>query len=153
MLSSNQKKLIRSLTMKKFRTELGLFVVEGHKMVLELLNAPSGSIPFGIEWIGATGDWLAEFGGSIPGGTEHSELTDKELSQVSSQKEPNRVIALVKQADYSPDMARLADSLVLGLDSIQDPGRARITQQFVEDLFILCSQFHVSGSADLSANR
>ena len=37
MISKNKQKLIRSLTQKKNRDELNLFVAEGHKVVEELL--------------------------------------------------------------------------------------------------------------------
>ena len=37
MISKNKQKLIRSLTQKKNRDELNLFIAEGHKVVEELL--------------------------------------------------------------------------------------------------------------------
>ncbi len=141
-LSINQKKKIRSLGRKKFRNELGLFLVEGDKMLRELLAPGPGCLPYRVEMLVATGDWLAAFGESIPGGIETVEVGPAELRQVSLQQEPNRAIALVQQLKYTPDVSLLAQDLCIGLENIQDPGNLgailRIADWFgIRD--ILCS--------------
>ena len=51
-LSKNQHKLIRSLARKKDRNELGLFLVEGDKMVREVLDPGAGGISFKVDSAG-----------------------------------------------------------------------------------------------------
>ena len=53
MISINQKKYVNSLKQKKFRTENNSFVVEGIKMLEELLL--SG---YEVEFIFATQNWI-----------------------------------------------------------------------------------------------
>jgi TrmH family RNA methyltransferase len=128
-LSINQKKLLRSLSRKKERNELGMFLVEGDKMVREVLQSPPGSIPFRVESFAATGEWLQAnekwldaYRGALPGEMEIFEVSPAELRQVSTQQEPNRAIAVLHQAEYTPDPAVLMESLSIGLESIRDPG-------------------------------
>jgi len=141
-LSKNQNKFIRSLARKKARTELGIFLVEGDKMVRELLNPPERSIPYKVKSVVATGDWLDEFRESIPGGIEILETTAAELRQVSLQQEPNRAMAMVHQNSNSAKTNQLGEALIMGLENIQDPGNMgaiiRIADWFgIRD--ILCS--------------
>ena len=55
MISKNQIKYISSLKQKKFRDELGKFVVEGDKLVDELINSD-----FDIDIVFATNDWVSK---------------------------------------------------------------------------------------------
>ncbi len=112
-------------------------------MVRELLGPGPGSLPFRVESVVATGDWLAEFGGSIPGGTEHLEVGAAELRQLSLQQEPNRAMAIVHQLAYTPDIPGISEGLSLTLENIQDPGNlgtiVRIADWFgIRDIF--CSE-------------
>jgi TrmH family RNA methyltransferase len=139
-LSINQKKLIRSLDRKKNRQETGLFLVEGDKMVREVLDPSVGGISYQVESVVGTRDWLASFGGIIPGGTEQYEVGAAELKQLSTLREPNGAIAIVKQIEYRPDFGQIRGSLTLGLESIQDPGNLgtilRIADWFgIRDVF------------------
>lgn len=111
-------------------------------MVREILYPSPGNIPFRVETVVATGDWLGSNRESIHRGIETIEVRPEELRQVSTQQEPNRVIALVHQADYRPDITVLQENLTLGLENIQDPGNLgsiiRIADWFgIRD--ILCS--------------
>ena len=54
MLSKALLKLVKSLEMKKFRKEYGLFVAEGSKTVCDLIN-----LNIEAEHIIATKEWLA----------------------------------------------------------------------------------------------
>jgi TrmH family RNA methyltransferase len=143
LLSKNRIKFIRSLSRKKERRATGLFVVEGDKMVRELMGALPGSIPYRVEYLAAVPDWLNEFGGIIPRGTECLQAKPADLQQASCLHEPNRVLAVVRQADYLPDPAKILEKLTLGLERIRDPGNLgaiiRIADWFgIRD--ILCSE-------------
>ena len=106
-LSKNKIKWIRSLRQKKNRDAEGVFIVEGHKMVSEILENWTNL----VELICTSNDQL---------NTEIScFLTDeKTMKELSSLSTPPSVIAIVKKPTFSPK----DEGLILALDSIQDPG-------------------------------
>lgn len=111
-LSKNKIKWIRSLQLKKNRDDLGLFVVEGEKIVQEaLLFAPEL-----IEELFQTHEFIAD---------THPELnstivTNEELKQISSLTTPNKAIAVIRKKHA--EFIRQITDLVIVLDGIQDPG-------------------------------
>lgn len=136
MLSKNLIKLIRSLEMKKFRKESGLFVAEGEKIVFDLIAA-------GMECVKliATKRFLA----SLPAldGTEIIETDDDELKKASFLRTPQGIMALFRQRDEACDFSVATRELSLALDDVQDPGNLgtiiRIADWFgIENVF--CSQ-------------
>lgn len=110
VLSNSKIKQIRSLHQKKFRDELQLFLVEGEKMVLEVL----ASIPGQVEFCAATNDFKTN---GYPG-IELYHCDEDTLKRCSTLKTPNKVIAVVKK----PVFREASSSFVLALDSVQDPG-------------------------------
>ena len=96
-VSKAQIKLVKSLQIKKYRDELGLFVAEGDKCVSELAKA------FELVHLYREG--------------ENASRT--EIEQMSGLRTPQGVIAVFKKRPT--DSPRLAD-LTLALDGIQDPG-------------------------------
>jgi RNA methyltransferase, TrmH family len=117
-ISVNQQKFIASLSVKKYRHEHRKFVVEGEKMVNELLRQQRIRVQavYGLE------NWVTENTGifSKYSGVVHS-VTEAELKKISSLTTPNSVLAV---ADLPADDEPLPDvtSIVLYLDGIQDPG-------------------------------
>ena len=67
MISIARSKLIRSLDRKKNREQHKLFVVEGVKMVQELLDAGETNAHQVVE-IFATSGWIEDHGDSLPEG-------------------------------------------------------------------------------------
>ncbi|MBL4593293.1 MAG: RNA methyltransferase [Flavobacteriales bacterium] len=110
MLSISQKKYVNSLKQKKFRTQCNCFVVEGIKMIEELLQSD-----YEIESIFATSSWI-ENNNSV----DCIEISEKELNSISSLKTPNEVIAVAKQMDSQ--LIDVSSELTIALDKIQDPG-------------------------------
>ena len=110
MMTNHQKKFIVSLKQKKFRIQHGSFVVEGVKMVEELLRSD-----YEVELIVATPSWENKY--QIPGIIE---VTDKELAALSSLRTPHQVLAVVKkkEAVAPPNF----EHLTIVLDNVQDPG-------------------------------
>lgn len=105
---------LRSLHQKKFRQEEASFLVEGPKLVEELLA--SG---FKINRIFSTSQW------SAPGGTDLSlieEISQKELEQVSTLHTPNKVLAVAAIPDSTPVSLMPSSGLHLMVDQVQDPG-------------------------------
>lgn len=110
MITANQKKFVKSLAQKKFRTEYNCFVVEGEKLVHELIDSD-----FEIEVIYALKDWIEE---NQPEKAE--EVSAKELASISLLKTPNQVLAVVKQK--KEPLPNTINSFSIVLDKIQDPG-------------------------------
>lgn len=104
MLTNQQIKFIRSLSLKKNRIKNKLFVVEGEKNVKEFINSE-----FEIDSVYSIDE---SFPNSI-------KVSNKELDRISHLKSANKVLALVKIPNYE---FKNFGNLVVALDSIQDPG-------------------------------
>ena len=125
-ISKSQVKLIKSLQIKKFRDELGLFVAEGEKCVAELRKR------FELVYYIQTGLRADR----TQTGLRPDRIllaTPAEIEQMSGLKTPQGVIGVFKkpavQVDLSPatsDKTQTAgdyrEDLILVLDGIQDPG-------------------------------
>lgn len=141
MLSKNDIKNIKSLEHKKFRTEKGLFIAEGHKTVLEL------TAKFSCTLLAATQDWL-DCHRNIPAERIESVTTD-ELKRASLLQSPQDVLAVFRIPKSEIKMSDTAqNNLVLALDDVQDPGNLgtiiRLADWFgIKDVF--CSK----GTADI----
>ncbi len=104
-VSHNEIKFVKSLEQKKFRDEHGLFIVEGEKMVEEVLRSS-----FSVEKI-----------------YREDEIGSAAMARISLLSSPSPALALVRkpadleiedfQADVLPDKG-----LFLALDGIRDPG-------------------------------
>jgi len=114
MISKAQVKHIRSLDDKKKRYEYKQFVVEGIKMVDELLKSQ-----YEIVEIFATQYWISNHAPTDLSKLKISLITEQTLSRISSMKTPNEVLALV----VMPDATSIPNfDKTLALDNIQDPG-------------------------------
>lgn len=112
MLSKNELKYIQSLCQKKQRQEERLFLVEGAKLVEELLLTP-----YEVKHIYALPAW-AEKHSRLPNLTV---ITESELERISNLQTPNQVLAVVAQPEQAAEPV-LENRLTLVLDNIQDPG-------------------------------
>lgn len=112
MLSKNEIKDIQSLSHKKFRDELNLFIAEGPKIVGELIEL----IPRQIEKVYAVKEWM-ELNKSNE--VEIVEISSSELERLSQLQTPNGIIAVIKKLPSTKPDASL---FTLYLDTIQDPG-------------------------------
>lgn len=118
---------VRALREKKHRVAENRFVVEGPKVVAELLAAG-----FTFEAIYATAAWS--------GRADHT-VSDAEMARLSHFPTPSPVLAIgpVTHATLAP--GELARGLTLALDGIQDPGNVgtllRIADWFGFDRVLL----------------
>jgi TrmH family RNA methyltransferase len=118
---------LRSLRDKKQRETLGLFVVEGEKVVGELLAAG-----FTFDEIHATANWSGIF---------THRLTLEEMARASHFPTPSTVLAVgrINRRPLVPDA--LAAGLTLVLDGVQDPGNVgtllRVADWFALDRVVL----------------
>ncbi|MBK8520520.1 MAG: RNA methyltransferase [Chitinophagaceae bacterium] len=139
MLSKTHTKYIQSLQHKKLRDETGLFIAEGPKVVMDLLN----SRKFVCKEIFALNNWLQEHSQqlSLLKDIVVTPVEDFELQKISSLSTAHAVVAVFEKRKpvYTIETAL---KITLVLDTIQDPGNLgtiiRIADWFgVEN--IICS--------------
>jgi RNA methyltransferase, TrmH family len=112
MISKSELKYIQSLCQKKQRITDGLFIVEGPKLVAEVLESD-----FSIKNGYATAEWLDK-NKTIVG---FEEITDIELGKMSGLQTPNQVLVICHQKNLKK-IPNLNNQLSLVVDGIQDPG-------------------------------
>jgi TrmH family RNA methyltransferase len=127
MLTKADIQRLRALREKKHREAEGLFIVEGEKVVAELLAA---GFPFAE--IYATAAWS---------GQRTHEVTEAELARISHFPTPSSVLA-VGRIERAPLAAGALDhGLTLALDGVQDPGNVgtllRVADWFALDRVVL----------------
>lgn len=135
MLSKNKVSEITALHQKKHRQSTGLLIVEGEKIVDELL-ASTWEI---VELI-ATADLYEKYRAI----NEKVQLAEPHLfSKISTLKTPAGILAVVRQAAVFFDEAHIKNKFTLCLDGVRDPGNLgtiiRIADWFgIEN--IVCSE-------------
>lgn len=113
-LSKNRIKYIRSLELKKHRKEEQVFIAEGTKLVLDLMEV------FDCVTLLCTPDWIKK--NASTKANEIIEVTEDDLNKISQLKTAQQVFAIFKQPHYELDTDVLKRELCIGLDDIQDPG-------------------------------
>jgi TrmH family RNA methyltransferase len=108
-LSKNKIKVIHSLQRNKGRTQHGLFIAEGIKVVQELVASS-----FELHSLYVTEGYEHHFDAELI-----QLVTADELKKISALKTPSGVLALFRLAKIQ-DLQ--LDGLVLALDTINDPG-------------------------------
>jgi rRNA methylases len=117
MLTKTDIQRLRSLREKKHREALGLFVVEGDKVVPELLAA---NFPF-LE-IYATDTRAIPSPRTAASAPHLIEITPAEMARISHFPTPSSLFA-VGRLDRAPlALGTLDQGLTLALDGLQDPG-------------------------------
>ncbi len=118
MTGINRLKFINSLKQKKYRKQHQLFILEGEKLVDELLESR-----FEIHSVYASGEWISNHNSQHkPGYFPVYEIKESDLARVSSFKTPNKVLALARIPLFKLDYCNLKNKLTLVLDKVQDPG-------------------------------
>ena len=125
-LTKNRIRTIRSLSQKKVRDELDLFVAEGLRLVRDAAESP-----FDIEEAFCTAEFeTTAAGGHLLGilrarGVRCRQLSGAELAQIADTVNAQGVIALVRKRNESAE--GLIDrsptpALIVAVDGISDPG-------------------------------
>lgn len=116
MLSKQQVSFVCSLHQKKYRQMYGKFLVEGDKLVQELVQSD-----FKIDAVYSLADYKLTTNRKQ---FQHFIVTETELKKISTHENPNAVIAVA----HIPDQATVSDRLPLHLfiacDNLSDPGNA-----------------------------
>ena len=137
MLSKALIKQIRSLQIKKFRDSEQLFVVEGPKMLAELISSPKWK----IDRVYSTDEFLVE---EICPSASFSIISERELEQISGLSTPHKVLATVHYEAEKGDRMNILSGFYILLDKIQDPGNLgtiiRIADWFGVDGLVCSSE-------------
>ena len=135
MIARSEIQLLRSLRDKRHREELGLYAVEGAKVVAELLAAGH---PF--ERIYATDAWT---------GPKTHALDEAEMARASHFPTPSPVLAVGRIRREALAPGGLDRGITLALDGVQDPGNVgtiiRIADWFGIDRVVAspdCADLH-----------
>ena len=116
-MTKNDIKFIQSLKQTKFRKENKMFVVEGNKLVSELLA--SG---FKVENILVTETWLEKFPEMAASLKSYEIVNAKQMEQMSSMVTPPGIIATAHTPSYNINPKDAENEFILALDGINDPG-------------------------------
>ena len=119
MLSKNQIKQIQSLQLKKIRDAEKLFIAEGVKSVLEIVETR----PSQLKELYATAAFIEKNRAAIKSLTVPIvEINEEELKKISLQSTPNQVLAVCHyfaNVSVPPDFE---SGFYLYLDDVRDPG-------------------------------
>ena len=119
MINKTHTKYIQSLHHKKFRDEYGMFIAEGPKVVLDLLD----SREFVCRQLFTVNDWLQNNANTLKkySGMEVIAVQDFELEKISLLSTSNNVLAVFEKKNFTAP-GNIKGKITLALDTIQDPG-------------------------------
>lgn len=140
MITRNQIKYIKDLAKKSFRTTEGAFVVEGEKLVEELLQSD-----FEILELFVLDSWQCDWDEEV------TRITEKDLSRISQLKTPNKVLAVVKSLTQSATDKPI-EGLTIFLDRINDPGNLGTIIRMA-DWFNVKQIYCTEGSVDVHNSK
>jgi RNA methyltransferase, TrmH family len=119
MISHSRLKYLSSLKIKKLRAEHRQFLVEGDKIVSDILKEGNANIRQLIasqEWLDANHSLVTTGAGEVI----EAELSD--IGRISSLETPPPVMAVLDMFEHTLDMQELAGTWCIMLDTVQDPG-------------------------------
>ncbi|GAB3814519.1 TrmH family RNA methyltransferase [Pontibacter rugosus] len=138
MLSKAVVKYIKSLQVKKYRSQHQAFVVEGGKSVLELLQAKS----FQLQYLYVTETFEKEHAAILSKDYTYTVVKEEELVKAGSFASNNAALAVAGMR-HMPDLQLCNEDFVIALDDIRDPGNLgtiiRIADWYGIDK-IICSE-------------
>ena len=125
LISSSENELIKmtkKLKEKKYREELGLFVIEGAKIVEEAISEKANiqNILVCEELAKSNSNNLLEIINNICKNNEVINVTKKVFELLSDVKNPQGILAIVKKEEKNE--IKLNEDFYHILDGIQDPG-------------------------------
>lgn len=112
LVMRSELKLVRDLAQRKHRTEQGRYLVQGPKLVAELL---SSGLPVDALYASEAAARRMHL-------REATILPDHELERIGTLENGNEVVAVVPMPRHVTPGPLQADELVLAFDGISDPG-------------------------------
>ena len=116
MLSKNEVKYIRSMRLKKGRTDSGCFQAEGPRLVNPLLRYQSDN----LHRLYFTDNYQPPEDMNIPS-EKMTAISSIELEAITSLQQPQEVFAVFRQSAYQ-NLISNSNGWLLALDGIRDPG-------------------------------
>jgi len=132
MISKSTIKRIKSLSLKKYRQKEKLFLIEGDKNVLEVLQST-----FIVTQLFTTKAFISEYPKYTKNAKQVVEVSNEEVKKLSLQKNPQNSLAVCKLPQETSLPEKLKGDLSLFLDGIQDPGN-------LGTLIRICDWFGIS---------
>lgn len=117
MLTKNDIKLIRSLQNTKDRKREGLFVCEGNKGVIELLNTK-----LSVNGLYATTKWMNRYTELLPENAIPETVSATQMEQMSGLTTAPGILAVAQIPNKTIGIHESEHNLVIVLDDIHDPG-------------------------------
>ncbi len=115
MLSKNERSRVKALHSQKGRETAQLFLAEGVKLVSEIVRSNPGC----IQCLYATQAFI----GSVNlAGVHHVIVEEDELAAISTQQQPNQVLAVCHYMKHQTTDFQPNHQVALYLDDIRDPG-------------------------------
>lgn len=116
-MTKNDIKFIQSLKQTKYRKEHKMFLVEGNKLVGELLSSN-----FKVENILVTDLWLEKFPEMAQTLPFYDIISPKQMEQLSSMVTPPGIVATAHTPSYNIKPEDAENEFIVALDGINDPG-------------------------------
>ena len=125
-VSSARLKSIRSLSRKSARSESGLFLVEGPKLVADAIETGWQAVVILVSAGGLDHPPMNALLRIAEGkGVEVMQCSTKDMAYASATEQSQGILAVVRQKAWKPEDILSRDArLILALDGIQDPGNA-----------------------------
>lgn len=117
MITKNDIKFIQSLKQTKSRKENKMFLVEGNKLVDELLSSN-----FKVENILVTDLWLEKFPEMASRLPFYDIISQKQMEQISCMVTAPGILATAHTPYYNISPADAENEFIIALDGINDPG-------------------------------
>ena len=117
MITKNDIKFIQSLKQTKYRKENKMFIVEGNKLVDELISSN-----FKIENILVTDLWMEKFPDMTVRLPFYDIISQKQMEQISCMVTPPGILATAHTPYYNISPADAETEFIIALDGINDPG-------------------------------
>jgi len=115
LLSKNKIKYINSLKIKKFRKKEKFFIVEGIKLINEILNSSfsvESLFSINFEKIDVKKIELSRL----------KKIQEKDLKKITSLKNHQKALAIVKIPEFNINENEIKNNLSLIIDNVQDAG-------------------------------
>jgi RNA methyltransferase, TrmH family len=145
LISKNKIKHLTALKVKKFRMLHQQYLIEGEKIVGDVLRNSSVN----AELLVATSSWLRENQNTLNSNIkEVLEADETDLSRITSLETPPPVIAILSMKERSIDQVEVAGSVSIALDCVQDPGNLGTIIR-TADWFGIRNVFCTPGCADI----
>lgn len=124
MISKSEISFVKALHQKKYREQQGLFIVEGIKMVEELLQS-SLSVHSIYSLADKSSNWF-QISVKDTEKIKFNTVNQVELNKISLQQNPNQVLAVARTPHFEYSTKKkteyFSEDLLLALDNVQDPG-------------------------------